>query len=282
MMVRERFLTTHDGLRLYVRDYGDEDAPSTPLLCLAGLTRNGRDFDDVATRLAPTRRVLCPDYRGRGRSEYDRDWRNYRPATDLRDVTDLLAALNLHRVVVLGTSYGGLIGMGLAVAAPRVLAGLVLNDIGPEVATPGFRHILDAIRVDRPQPDWDSAEEALRALLPGLVFRDAATWRKVTRNTFRAGADGRLHFDWDVAVARPLRGTVGASGDLWHLFRAVRRLPVLALRGAESDVLSRDCFDRMAVEKPDLERLTVAGTGHAPMLDEPEARDALDAFLARF
>jgi pimeloyl-ACP methyl ester carboxylesterase len=282
MTVRERHLTTHDGLALFLRDYGDEDGPATPLLCLAGLTRNGRDFAEVAARLAPRRRVLCPDYRGRGLSQYDRNWRNYRPATDVRDIIDILAALNLHRVVVLGTSYGGIIGMALAAAAPGLLAGLVLNDIGPDVSASGFRHILEVVRHDRPQPDWDTAERSLRALFPGLVFRDAATWRAVTRNTFRTGSDGRLHFDWDVAVARPLLGKAAASGDLWRLFRAVRRLPVLALRGAESDVLSAECFARMAAEKPDIERLTVAGTGHAPMLDEPEVRDALDAFLAKF
>jgi pimeloyl-ACP methyl ester carboxylesterase len=275
----EHIYSAHDGLRLFWRDWGDGLAPATPLLCLPGLTRNGKDFAALAQRLAPTRRILSPDYRGRGKSAHDPDWRNYRPEIVLRDVIDLLAATGVHRCIVIGTSYGGLLGLGLAVAAPTVLAGLVLNDIGPEIESPAYAHLLSVIGADRPLDDWGQATEALKAMFPSLVFQNPASWEAAARNTWTEGADGRLHIEWDPALARLLRNAP-RTPDFWHLFRAARRVPMLALRGEKSDMLSPACFDRMAAAKPDLARVTVPGAGHVPTLDEPESRAALDAFIA--
>lgn len=277
---RERFFASHDDRRLFYRDFGDPLAPRTPVLCLPGLTRNGKDFDALAARLAETRRVICPDYRGRGRSQYDPDWHNYGPETTLRDIADLLTVTGAYRVVAIGTSFGGLLGMGLAVLMPTAVAGLVLNDIGPEFEPGPYRHLMAAIGRDHPLQSWDQAVPALRALFPALAFRDPAAWEVAARHTWRAGADGRLHVDWDVRLVR-------AFGDkppqpLWHLFRAVRCLPVLAFRGEKSDILTPACFARMVEEKPDLTAVEVAGAAHVPTLDEPEARAALDAFLASF
>ena len=281
MDFRERRITSRDGLSLYARDYGDPLAPRMPLLCLPGLTRNSADFARLASRLCRDRRVLCPDYRGRGRSDYDRDWRHYEPRTLLDDLANVLAATGVERAVVLGTSLGGILAMGLAVMKPMALAGAILNDVGPAVEAQGLEQILRYIAADRPQPDWPTATQFLRRTLPQLALGSDADWLEFARGTYREGADGALHFDWDVALARPLAAATAAP-DLWPLYRALQRVPVLALRGEASDILSPATFERMAREKPDLVRVMIPGVGHAPSLDESGARKAIDEFLERF
>ena len=175
----------------------------------------------------------------------------------------LLAVAGQHRVVVSGTSLGGLLGMALAVSAPDAPAGLVLNDIGPEIDPAEARRLMTMISVDAPQPDWETAVRALQGMFPGLTFRHDATWMTMAKNTWVPGDDGRLHFDWDTSLSRPaLRRTV-AQPDLWRLYGALRHIPVLALRGENSRVLSKGSFDRMAERKPGLARVTVAGTAYA-------------------
>ena len=280
-LYRERNLTAQDGLRLYFRDYGDPLSPRLPLLCLTGLVRNSADFADFAERHAGERRVICPDYRGRGRSAHDTDWRNYDPFVYVNDIAHLIAAAGIERVVVVGTSMGAALAMGLAVIKPTAVAAVVLNDFGPEVAANGVSRILDYIGNDQPQPDWPSAVRHLRELLPTLSIRSDDGWLRFARATYREGIDGVLHFDWDLNVAKPLARSKGAVPDLWPYFRALRRLPALALRGDLSDVLSAETFERMAVAKPDLQRVTVTNAGHAPTLNEPEAA-AVDDFIRRF
>jgi len=279
---RERHLSAQDGLQLYYRDYGDRLSPRLPLLCLTGLTRNSEDFADLAAHFAATRRVICPDYRGRGRSAYDPDWRNYDPMVYLGDIGHILMANDIHRVVVIGTSLGGLLAMGLAVLRPTSIAAVVTNDIGPDVAPGGLERIIDFIGIDRPQPDWPSAAAMLRKALPRLAIRDAQWWERFARATYREGADGALHFDWDIAIAEKLKRSAGNIQDLWPLFRALRDIPTLAVRGEISDVLSEDGLRRMIGAKPDLITVTVPGIGHTPTLDEPEIKGVLDDFIARF
>ena len=279
---RERWMMSQDGLKLYHRDYGDPLSPRTPLLCLSGLTRNSADFADLAARHAGERRVLCPDYRGRGRSAYDANWRNYQPPIYVNDIAHLLTATDVHRVIVLGTSLGGLLAMGLSVLKPTMIAAVILNDIGPDVVGGGIARILDYIGVDHAQPDWASAAAYLRQLLPTLSIKTEEGWLKMARATYRAGEDGLLHFDWDVNLARPFAHATSAIPDLWPYFRALRPVPTLAFRGALSDVLSAETFERMALAKPNLERVTVAGVGHAPNFNEPDAATAVDAFIRRF
>jgi len=253
-----------------------------PVLCLTGLTRNSADFELLAARLAGERRVLCPDYRGRGLSARDPDWRHYEPLTYVGDVLSVLAATDVHRVVVIGTSLGGLLAMALAAVRPTILAGIVLNDIGPEINRSGLARIKAFIGADRPQPDWATAERFMREAMAHLPIKDDDIWRRLTRGTFRQGADGLLHFDWDINLTKPFAGSDGPERDLWPLFRALRRAPVLALRGEASDVLAADAFDRMAAENPDLIRVTVPDAGHVPSLEEPIAKAAIDEFIARF
>ncbi len=279
---REKRLAAQDGLSLYYRDYGDPLSPRLPLICLTGLTRNSADFADLADRHADERRMLCLDYRGRGRSAYDSDWRNYDPRIYVSDIAHLLAANDVQRAVVVGTSMGGVLTMALAVMKPTALAAAVLNDIGPDVIPGGLTRIMAYIGTDHPQPDWPSAVRYLQKLLPTLSIRTDEGWLKMAKGTFRAGEDGLLHFDWDVKLAKPLLAQSGNVPDLWPFFSALRRIPTLALRGAISDVLSPETFERMARVKPDLERVTVPNSGHAPTLNEPEAAAAIDAFIRRF
>src|SRR5579885_16589 len=212
---RECRFRAQDGLEIYYRDYGDPGATRIPVLCLSGLTRNSRDFHDIALRRAPERRVLAMDYRGRGKSGRDPDWRNYRPETYIADILDLLSAAHAERVVVIGTSMGGLLAMGLAVFRPNCLAGAVLNDIGPDVEPDAYARIVSYISTDRPQPDWPSAIADMKELFPNLALQTPEQLRRLAEGTYRRGEDGMLHFDWDLALARALAASKIRFPDLW-------------------------------------------------------------------
>jgi len=277
---RDLTFSAQDGRRLYCRDYGDPLSARTPVLCLSGLTRNSADYAELADRLSTERRVLCLDYRGRGRSTYDPDWRHYDPYVYIGDIAHLAAVTGIGRTVVVGTSLGGLLAIGLSVLRPTLLAGVVLNDIGPNVASPGLNRILQYVGIDSPQSDWDGAVRFLKELMPTLAPKaNDAWWRTHAEATYRKGADGLLHFDWDLAIAKPIERQRRAMPDLWTMFRGLSAIPTLAFRGALSDVLGEDVFRRMALEKPDLVCVTVPDVGHTPSLSEPEATEALDAFL---
>ena len=282
----EHWTPARDGLRLYWREYSaDSASDKTPVLCLTGLTRNAKDFHFLAKRYAGTRRVLCPDYRGRGLSEYDKEWQHYTPYIYTEDMQCLLAACGIERVVVIGTSLGGIVAMVLAMAYPALLAGVVLNDVGPVIDTSSLRPIIDRFGVDRPQTDWNGAVRETQRMFPNLVLPSEKAWLAMAQSTFRAGTDGVLHVDWDVNLFRPLREETSFT-DLWleatvaSAFQALGPVPTLALRGETSDVLSRATFERMADAKPDLVRVTIPGAGHAPHLREPQSLAALDCFLA--
>ena len=272
---------SQDGLSIYYRDYGDPLSVATPVLCLAGLTRNSKDFHAAASRLAGARRVICPDYRGRGRSDYDADPGNYHPATHISDIRHLMVATGLHRAIVIGTSFGGMLAMGMALAMPGSLRAVVLNDIGPEAAPGGLKRIMAYVGADRPQPDWDSAVEEMKRMFPTLSCSSGAEWLDAAQATWRGGPDGLLHFDWDVKLARTV-ARARRNIEPWPLFRGLAHIPVLALRGELSDVLSQEVFERMADEHAGLTAVTVPGCGHPPRLIEPAAVEALDDFVARF
>ncbi len=277
---RLRRFRTHDGLELAFRDYGPATGGAIPLLCLPGVTRTARDFEHVAPRHAQHRRVLCPDYRGRGESQRAKQAGDYAVVAHVEDVRHLLIVAGVHEVIVLGTSFGGLLGMGLAAALPTAVRGVAFNDVGPEFDQRGLPSILDFIARETSPPTWEAAVALLKRSFPNLPARDEAGWRRIAELTWRDHGDGRLRVEWDVRIVKPLLGD--HPGDLWPMFRALRRLPTLAIRGERSDVLSAECFQRMARELPELDCVTVPGVGHAPALDEPEAEAALDRFLAKF
>ncbi len=277
---QERHYHAQDGCRLYYRDYGDPLSAPAPLLCLSGLTRNAKDFDVLARRLAGRRRVVCPDYRGRGQSDTDPDWRKYAPKETLGDVRHLMIAAGLHRAVICGVSFGGLLAMALSVVAPTALAGVILNDVGPDLNPSGTERILDYLSRDHPQADWETATATMRQTFPYLSYKTDEDWRRFTEASFREGADGQLHVDYDVNLVRPLRET-HEQEDIWRLFAALRRIPVLLIRGGKSDVLSEETVEKMVRVKPDLAYLSLAGVGHAPSMNEPESERAIDEFLRR-
>lgn len=269
-----------DGLSLYYRDYGDPLSPEPPILCLPGLTRNSKDFHLFASRLSATRRVVCPDYRGRGQSDRDPDPRNYHPSVHVNDLHHLLAVAGLHRAVIVGTSFGGFLAMGMALWMPGAVRAIVLNDVGPEVPDAGLSRIMSYIGHDSPQPDWDSAVEQLKRLFPGLSLHREDGWLDEAKATWREGEDGILHIDWDPRLAKTVAGARGEV-DPWTLFSALRGFPVLTLRAGDSDVFAADTLDRMAERHPGMTALTVPGRIHPLSLTEPQSMEAIDEFLAR-
>jgi pimeloyl-ACP methyl ester carboxylesterase len=282
---RERTLTAQDGLRLYFRDYcppgGNSGASASPVLCLPGVSRNSKDFAFLAARLAKTRRVLCPDYRGRGQSQYDPDWRHYNPQAYVEDIRHLLIATGVHKVHVIGTSLGGILVMVMAVSMPGTIAGAVLNDIGPEIQMDGLVTIIEYLKDDTPFPDWDAVASHLREVFPNLPARSAEDWIQIAQNTHREDPGRGLVPDWDPAIAKPFAKASAAKVNLWPLFNALGNVPVLAVRGTKSSILSEKTFDRMAQSMPAMTRVTVDDCGHPSSLSEPHVLEAIDGHLAR-
>lgn len=274
-----RFYTAPDGLKLHYRDYPGPAAPRLAVVCIPGLSRNARDFEDLAPHLASRYRVICVDLRGRGLSAYAPDPMTYVPPTYVRDVIALLDSAGLKRVALVGTSLGGIVSMLLAAFVPTRVLGAVLNDIGPELDPAGLARIAGYVGRGGPVATWEEAATAISAM-DGAIFPDytPADWARVTRRRFVELPGGGLKADYDPDIAKPFAGTAAAV-DLWPYFRAFRRVPALAIRGAESDLLSRETFARMQAAVPGLACVTVPNRGHAPYLDEPEARAAIDAFL---
>ncbi len=274
-----RFYTSPDGLKLHYRDYaGPPDARLT-VVCIPGLTRNARDFEDVAPHLASRYRVICAELRGRGLSAYASDPMTYVPATYVRDIIALLDSAGLMRVAVIGTSLGGIISMILASVVPHRLLGVVINDIGPELDPVGLARIGSYVGRSKPVHTWDEAAAAIEAI-DGAIFPEykVADWVRMARRRFVEAPEGGLKANYDLNISKPFIATARAV-DLWPFFKSFRMMPILAIRGALSDLLSTGIFEKMQAAVPNLMRVTVPNRGHAPYLDEPEARGAIDAFL---
>jgi len=276
----EYWFDSQDGLRLFSRVYEGPGAAAPVVVCLHGLTRNSRDFEDLAAHLAPRYRVIVPDVRGRGLSARDPKFSNYQIPVYLGDLQRLLAGLGAARVAIVGTSMGGLMAMVLAASQPTLLSGIVLNDVGPEVDPRGLERIRGYVGKSPPVRDWAGAVAQVRLVYgsawPGL---DDARWEKIARASYRADANGVPQPDSDPMIAEPLKDTSKAAPDLWPLWGAIAKVPMLAIRGANSDILSPATVARMQREKPDLRTLEVANRGHVPLLDEPESLAAIDGFL---
>ncbi|HSZ07311.1 MAG TPA: alpha/beta hydrolase [Steroidobacteraceae bacterium] len=278
----ESFGTTLDGLRLYTRVYETQRPGAATVLCLHGLTRNSRDFEDLAPHLQHHYRVIVPDLRGRGLSARDPNPQNYQPAIYIQDIVALLDSLNAARVTVIGTSLGGLLAMMLGVGHRSRIAGIVLNDIGPEADPAGIERIKGYAGRLPPPKDWSDAIAQTKSMFgdawPNLT---AERWSTITRRGFREDASGALSVDADPKIGEMLRAAPAATANLWPFWTALRGIPMLAIRGERSDILSAATFARMKAENPDLEQLEVAQRGHVPLLDEPECIAAIDALLAR-
>lgn len=279
----EHHYRSKDGLQLYYRDYPG-DTKRAPVLCLHGLTRNCRDFEALALRIAPGRRVITPDFRGRGRSQYDSMWMNYHPMTYVDDIWSLLREVGVDRVVVIGTSLGGLVAMLMGAVRAQTFAGVVLNDIGPELDPVGAKRIAGYAGRFPPPKSWEEAAAQMKVAFGAAMpeFTDAQ-WRDFVRLSYIEDSEGSPRLDADPRIGdavRAIRPPPGAAQGMWLAFGALRDVPTLAIRGALSDLLSPATLDRMRQAKPDLQCVTVPDRGHVPQLDEPQSRAALERFLA--
>lgn len=270
-----------DGLRLHYRDYPGR-ADRTPVVCLPGLTRNCRDFDAIAPHLVATtgRRVIAPDLRGRGGSDRDPEWRNYRLDVYVRDLGSVLDAAAAARVAIIGTSLGGFVGMFFASAERQRVAGLVLNDIGPELEVAGMLRIASTVGTAGPSTDWEAAAAETRAnnlqVYPDFTATD---WMRFARRIFREEAPDRIVRDFDPNVGRAVREPTGPVPDFWATFASLSGLPLLCLRGELSDLLGEHTVARMRGIHPQMQFASIPRCGHAPTLDESQSRAAIDRFL---
>ena len=278
----DRYWTSKDGLKLHYRDYaGPHERP--PILCLPGLTRNARDFEPVADRLAGDWRILAVEFRGRGQSEYDPDPANYVPHTYAADVLKLLDQLGIADAVFFGTSLGGIVTMLMSSTDPERIAGAVINDIGPVVEDTGIDRLRNYVGKGGVFANWAEARAAA-ATRNGIAFPhySAEQWDAFARRMASERPDGTVRSDYDMAIAQPFATIKGTPDfDPWPLIDGLTDKPVLLVRGETSDLLSIATAERMIATLPKAELVTVPGVGHAPILDEPEAVAGIDRLLAK-
>jgi pimeloyl-ACP methyl ester carboxylesterase len=277
--------TSQDGLRLYARHYGRPDGGRRPVLCLAGLTRNSRDFHDLATALAShplyPREVYCLDYRGRGASESDPDWRNYTPWIEMIDVLDFMSIAGLSRAAVLGASRGGIIAMLMAVVRPRAIGAMIFNDIGPVIETTGLARIMGYVSKIPLPSSWDAAADLVRDMdrrfFPNL---DKQTWGELARQRFNE-KDGRPSPGYDANMVKTLEEVdiTKKVPDMWPQFEALKRAPTLVIRGTNSDLLSAGTVKEMARRHPRLASVEIPHQGHVPLLKDRFSISVVADFL---
>ncbi|UFN50791.1 alpha/beta hydrolase [Roseomonas sp. OT10] len=290
LAARKRRISARDGLTLGAMEWAG-DPGRTPILCLPGISRTARDYKGLAKRHAGKRRVVALDYVGHGRSDRAEELSRYSPEHAIRDILDACAALGVDRAAVVGTSFGGLMAMFLAVVRPALLRGVVLNDIGPRLETGGLGRVEDFIGSN---PGFASEEEAvawLKARMPGTPIPDERSWIRFARRTFKRGEDGRWWAHWDTRIVEAMRqngngsgngqGGAGGGQDFGPVFEALADFPVMLVWGERSELLGARTVHRMRAAKPDLDLVVLGYAGHAPTLEEPEVVPRLDAFLDR-
>jgi len=275
-----------DGLRLHYRDYpatAAEAQARPPLLCIPGLTRNARDYEQFAARYAGAWRVIVVDLRGRGESAYAKDPMTYVPFTYLQDLEALIGKLGLSRFVAVGTSLGGILTMLMASTHPERIAGAVLNDVGPEIDPAGLGRIRGYVGKANWHPTWMHAARAVADanadVYPTFGIED---WLEMAKRLYRLNSAGRIVLDYDMKIAEPFRLPGNEAGpDMWRAFSALGDKPLLIVRGETSDILGADVAARMQAGASGSELIVIPQTGHAPTLSEPEAIAAIDRLLGR-
>lgn len=279
--------TAGDGLKLHARVYGDRIEGLLPVVCLPGLTRNARDFHDLGLFLsrdrAPKRKVVAFDYRGRGESAYDRNWKNYEVVVEAADIVSGMIALGIDRAAFIGTSRGGLIVHVLAAMRPSLMRAVVLNDIGPVVEGEGLVHIrsyLERAPVPKTFEDAIAIQRAAHgSAFPALTDAD---WERLARALYRE-EKGKLVLDFDPKLLRQLRAIDlnKPLPTLWPQFEGLYGVPMLAIRGENSRLMAPSTLLEMTLRHPDIETITVEGQGHAPMLETGKLPERIAAFLDR-
>ncbi len=277
--------SSFDGLKLFYRDYLSADDLFTqaseknrlPILCLHGLTRNSKDFEPLAAFLAPHFRLIVPDIRGRGLSDYDSDYNHYNPVVYVQDIWSLLDTLAIEKVILIGTSMGGLMSMLMAAEKPQRIAAVVLNDVGPEVETQGLARIKKYVGIKQTFSAWNEVVIALKKgnqdFFPDLQEQD---WLAFAKRLFEENDSHKIEADYDVNITRAFSDQ---QTNLWPLYDALRTIPTMLIQGELSDVLSDKIVHKMVEHKPNLYLVRVPNRGHAPFLDEPVIIDTLGYFL---
>jgi pimeloyl-ACP methyl ester carboxylesterase len=271
-----RSLSPHGFHRVAYREWGNP-ASSRTLICVHGLTRNGRDFDVLAATLSDRFRIICPDMPGRGDSEWLRDPNDYVFPVYLTALTALLAQIDAGDVFWLGTSMGGLLGMAIAAQAETPIQRLVLNDIGPVIEPAALMRIATYVGLDPVFESFAALEAHIREVSAPFGKLTDAQWAALSASTARRDAQGRWRLKYDPGIAVPFR-SAAAPADLWNIWDAIR-CPTLLLRGAESDLLSAQTAAAMQVRGPKPRLLEFPGIGHAPMLLDPDQIAPVMAFL---
>ena len=278
----DRYWTSSDGLNLHYRNYpGPEGAAKLPVLCMHGLTRNARDFGPLAEALSATRRVIVTEMRGRGMSDYAKESDTYTPLVYVQDVEKLLAEQGIERFVSIGTSMGGLMTMLMAAGRPGRMSAVVMNDIGPEVDQSGVARISGYVGQGRSYPTWVHAARGLAEAHGGAFPKfDLDQWLEMAKRTMVVSQNGRIVFDYDMAIAEPFSKPGNAAPpNLWLAFEALAGVPMLLVRGGLSDLLTPETVRQMGARNPAMRTIVVPDVGHAPTLDEPEVREAILALL---
>ncbi len=276
--------TARDGLRLYARHYPAPHSARRPVLCLPGLTRNARDFHVLAMALSQSkghaREVFALDYRGRGQSEHAPDARTYTVFTELNDVLDFMTLAGLGHAAIVGTSRGGILAMLMGAARPATIGAVILNDIGPVIDAQGLARIAGYVgRVPVPL-NWPEAAAIVKGMNAPLFPRVTdAEWAELARQWFE-DKDGRPAQGYDPKLAQTLSPEQKIP-ILWPQFLSLSHVPIMAIRGANSDLLSTKTLEEMARRHPNLTTLTVADQGHAPLLRDQPTISAIEAFLVR-
>lgn len=282
---RSLFYSAQDGLRLHARIYGEENAGAAPVICLPGLTRNARDFHELALHLSRRanrpRMVVAFDYRGRGLSAYDPDWKNYDILVETGDVLAGLTALGIAHGVFIGTSRGGLIIMAIAAMRPALLKAVVLNDVGPVVEGAGLAHIRSYLE-RAPKPATLAEAVAISRAAHGQAFSALtdSDWKRMVRSIYREDK-GKLVADFDPALLNAVTSIdlKQPLPVLWPQFMGLTAVPLLAIRGENSKLLSAETLAEMARRHPNCETVTVAGQGHAPLLETAGLPERIERFL---
>jgi pimeloyl-ACP methyl ester carboxylesterase len=284
---RSLFISARDGLRLHVRDYGPLAAPALPVVCLPGFARTAADFHELALALAEDaaapRRVLALDYRGRGRSDYARDWREYEIRIELDDVMQVLAATGIAQAVFVGTSRGGLLTMALAAARPTAIAGVVLNDVGPVIDARGLLRIRGYVgKLPTPRSFAEGAEILKRLSDQQFPLFGEAEWEMMARRTWTQRNDALVP-DYDPRLLKTLEelDLEAPLPELWPYFAGLGHVPLLAIRGANSDLLAEKTLVEMGARHPHCETFTAPGQGHAPLLGSKDMVRRIGRLIAR-
>lgn len=286
MTGESRFWWSRDGVRLHLVDHGGADENAPVILCLPGLTRNHRDFDPFVTRylpqLAGKARIWCADLRGRGDSGWAKDPLTYVPLIYLQDMERLSEAMKPRKLILVGTSLGGILSMLMASSFGTLILGAVLNDVGPVLNPSGLQRIRGYVGKTGPYPTWMHAAQAIAETqgdaYPAFTMPD---WIAMAKRLARVEPNGRILFDYDPKISEPFKLPGGEAGvDMWPLFDVLAQRPTLVVRGERSDILADETLPLMAARTGHVTTITVPDVGHAPLLNEPAATTALDRFFA--